>query len=215
MPTRAELIVAISELADSLNQVSQWYNHGNEPFGHIENDTQTSYIFEFYCYIRYVNELANAGNRVTFNNTGALGSFFPKAPAEKNNGWAKFELKDRNDQVIYDVCAGVNIRNHVDNYTYAADISIQSPVQIPRAEDTFLIVDGKFKNDATESLPIGQLREFRAALIDLGFPKAPPNLILEGTPFERSSIVTNGQINEDQLNYSNAHHFNQIGNFNP
>ncbi len=215
MPTKAELITAIDGMANYLNQVSQWYVIGAEPFGQIEADTEVSYVFEFYCYIRFVNELSIVGNRITFYNNGFMGNLFPKGPAEKNQGWAKFEIRDHHDQIIYDVCAGVMIHTGIPNYTYAADISIQDPVQIPHAHNTFLIVDAKFKTNPNHQIPIRQLREFKAVLIDLGFPKGNPNATLLGTSFAISSIVTNGQTNAYHIQYSTVNGFNQIGNFHP
>ena len=215
MADKIELILAINEMANYLNKISRWYDSRQEPFGHIEGETQTSYIYEFYCYMKFVEELSIAGNHIKFNYSGKKGPSFPKGPAEKDGGWAKFEITDLNGN-LFDVCAGVKIHTQIDNYTYGADISIQSPAPIPSLNDVFLIVDAKYKTKPTEELPIGQLREFRAVLQDLGFPKnIPASIKLTKTSFDEPTIVTNGQINANHIAYATQNKFKQIGNFHP
>ncbi len=215
MPTKSELISAIDGIASYLNQISHWYNTKSEPFGHIDNDSQPSYIYEFYCYVKFVSELSKTGNQIQFNKSGKKGPSFPKSPANKNSGWAKFEIID-NSGNIFDVCAGVNIHTKIKKYTYAADISIQSTAVIPFVKDVFLIVDAKYKTKPKEKLSISELREFRAVLKDLKFPKSlPSNIKATGITFNMPTIVTNGQVNKKHNPYSTKRHFKQVGNFVP
>jgi hypothetical protein len=211
----AELIRAIDEMASYLNKVSRWYTPGNLPFGNLKNSKE-NYIYEFYCYVRFVEELSKVGNHIRFNHSGKKGPAFPKSPAEKISGWAKFEITDNSGTVLFDVCGGVNIHTKIDDYTYAADISIQTTKDIPFPKDVYLIVDAKYKENPDDELPISQLREFRAVLKDLKFPKiVPKSIILKGTTFNIPTIVTNGKKNKKNAPYASKYSFNQVEEFHP
>lgn len=223
---RQQLVRSIDGMAEYLNRISRWYNIGNEPFGHIKANTQTSYIYEFYCYVKFVEDLSRVGNIIEFDNTGAQGSFFPKAPAEKNLGWAKFVIRDDSGRIIYDVSGGVNIHhNGIPYYTYAADISIQLPNDVPFENHLLLVVDAKYIDPTPKAnprkvnphiLPIRQLREFHAVLTDYSLPKTiPANLILVGTSFPKPTIVTNGSIDVNHNHYAAHGRFIQQGGFHP
>ncbi|PKP21634.1 MAG: hypothetical protein CVU05_06320 [Bacteroidetes bacterium HGW-Bacteroidetes-21] len=227
MATRDELINSINSMSDYLNTISMWYTRPHsEPFGHIETSKQTSYIYEFYCYVRFVKDLSNVGNSIAFVCTGAKGNNFPMGPSEKNEGWAKFVIKDETDNIIYDVCGGVNIHSiKIPHYTYAADISIQIPCVVPYENDLMHIIDAKYidpipkpdsKKKDPHKLPIRQLREFRAVISDFKLPKiCPTNLILNGTCFQELTIVTNGEIDPNHNNYALNFCFKQIDHFKP
>jgi hypothetical protein len=214
MPTKIELISAIDGVASYLNQISHWYNSPAEPFGHYNEKSESSYIYEFYCYVKFVSELSKAGNRIQFNNFGRKGPSFPKSPANKDSGWAKFEIIT-GDQ-IFDICAGVKIKTKIKKYSHAADISIQSNTEIPYPKDVFLIIDVKYKSNSKERLPLTQLQAFRAILKDLKFPKKiPPAIKMNGATFYIPTLVTNGKVNKKNIPYATKHHFIQVGNFVP
>ena len=215
MPTKNELIDAIGMMADHLKKTSRWQSKGaDKPFGHINKDNQEDYIYEFYCYIRFVKELKEAGNHVAFDGLGANGNKFPLKPGNKSNGWAKFTIEDRQGD-LYDICGGTKIFNCVDDYSFGADISIQDQEPVPKGEHVHIIIDAKYKSDDNDVLSISTLREFRAVLADFGFPKDVPNLNWNNVTFKRSCLVTNGKKNTANENYCDVHEFDQIDRFVP
>jgi len=213
---KRRLLEAIDDMADYLNKASRWYDNGQEPFGHIVSNSQESYIYEFYCYMRFIKDINSNGTRIIFNNRRSKDSLFPKAPAEKRLGWAKFDIINKDGVILYDVNGGTIIHHsEITNYSFAPDISIQKPGDDPNEDSVMHIVDAKYKTDTKEELHINQLREFKACIDDFKLPKEINGLEIENTCFKLSTIVTNGVINTRHNPYATENNFQQIGNFIP
>lgn len=139
-----ELIDQINSFASSLYDVSKWKT-SSDPFGHIDPKTADNYVYEFYCYMRILEDL-QTNYKVRFvpgTNT------FPKKSADKKNGWSRFDLYDKNNgTLLFQVCAGTNIEHTaIANYTVAPDISFQtdnSPAE-PNENHVLMIFDSKYK----------------------------------------------------------------------
>lgn len=212
---KRRLINSINSYSQHLNKVSKWYNRRSDSFGHIDSQTQKSYIYEFYCYIRYVKELHDAQNDIRIDISGAKGNLFPKGPGEYKEGWAKFKIF--NGSIIeFVVLGGIKIHHSkISNYSFAPDISIHKQGNLLDENSVILFVDSKYKKKETDEIPIRQLREFKASMVDFNLPKSIGNLKLTGTSFTKSSIVTNGQVDINHNAYASANNFEQIGNFKP
>jgi len=208
-----ELLEAINKMAEFLNTVSRWYTSGS-PFGHIESKTRTDYIYEFYCYIRFIEELSE-NNSIRINIKGAQGNKFPKAPSIKSGGWAKFEVCDEKGDPLKDICAGVEIEHStVTNYTFAPDISIQECVDYPTDKDVFLFVDAKFKEE-DDCFSKDEIELFGARVKNFNLPKDIPGINLNNTTFNSNTLVTNAGISDLHQALSREVNVKQVGKFQP
>ena len=215
---RQELLDAINQTADYLNKASRWYTYG-QPFGHIDDNNEDDYIYEFYCLLKIAEAVLNSDNiTISLDTTGPKGTSFPQKPAEKENGWAKFIITDSKG-IKYDLCGGIKVHHTlIKNYTAAPDISFQnSGTTNPNEQDVFMIMDSKFKTANNACFEISELREFSQIIQDLnayGQNELPFNLIAI-LGFHNNALITNKSPNGFQRAYSDTNGFVQVGKFTP
>jgi len=210
---KIELLEAIEQSAEYLNRISKWHTTG-KPFGHIYNNPATDYLYEFYCYLTFIQELSEE-NIIKINVSGGMKNNFPRNPAPKRNGWAKFEAFNDEGEYICDICAGIII-NHsqINNFSFGADISVQSPVIEPDEDDVFLIIEAKFKSEG-DSIQKNELELLASRKEIFNIPGITNILNLHGSSFEKNSIVTNAQVSNHHAAFTRYKNIRQVGYFYP
>jgi hypothetical protein len=216
--TPQELIKHINSFSTSLYEVSKWRTT-SDPFGHIDSKTADNYIYEFYCYMRILEDL-QANYEVRFV-TGT--NSFPKKPANKSNGWARFDLHDKtNGILLFQVCAGTNVEHTaIANYTTAPDISFQthdSP-DTPNENHLLMILDSKYKTGKADDkkIDIATLREFANIVNDFNLDAEKSSRILLNAlqTISGNCLVSNGQTAVGHQPFCAHSRIKQVGKFVP
>ncbi|MCC6725953.1 MAG: hypothetical protein IT258_15705, partial [Saprospiraceae bacterium] len=104
---RQDLLDKINDYGQKLGAVSTWTGSGCA-FGHIDKDSEDSYVFEFFCYISLLFDLKK--HQDVKYNRGSNPDIFPKSPASKGKGWARFDIYDKAGAHLYQACAGTGIK---------------------------------------------------------------------------------------------------------
>ncbi len=217
--TPHELIDHINTFAYSLYDVSKWKT-SSDPFGHIDSNTADNYVYEFYCYMRILEDL-QTHYKVRFVPGTKT---FPKKPADKKNGWARFDLYDKNNgTLLFQVCAGTRIEHtDISNYTAAPDISFQtdnSPDE-PNEKHVLMIFDSKYKtgkNSNDKKIDISTLREFANIVgnLDLSATKSSQILLDKLQPLSGNCLISNGQVATNHSPFCIHSKIKQVGKFIP
>lgn len=216
--TPQELIDNINSYATSLHEVSKWKN-SSDPFGHIDSKTEDNYVYEFYCYMRILDDL-----RAKYEVRFVPGTkSFPKKPADKKNGWARFDLHDKqNGTLLFQVCAGTNVEHTIiTNYTVAPDISFQmdnSPDE-PNENHLLMILDSKYKtgNSDEKKIDISTLREFANIVrdFDLNATKSSQIILDKLNSLTGNCLLSNGQTSKKHQPFCSHSKIKQVGKFIP
>ncbi len=208
---KQELLDKIDEFAKDLQKVSSWPNTRN-PFGDVGSG-QDYYIFEFYCYVKVVHDLS-IHQKVKLVR-GAKGYIFPKGPAKKNEGWARFDIYNLQGQHLYQVCSGTDIAlSKYPEVAFSPDISFQwaDATDEPTEADVVLIMDAKYKKSGIDFGILKEMAEIvrsmeveSASNIELQFDKLPE--------LKANCILTNGEVSRKHEGYCRLRRIRQIGRF--
>jgi hypothetical protein len=196
---RQDLLDKINDLAVSIAKVSSWSN-SKDAFGHIiidkkgvEKVAQKDYIYEFYCYMKIIEDLDKKPNhKIKFIKGNGI---FPKKPVLKNNR-PYFILKvDRKE--VFQICSGTKIQTKIINITKAPDISFQSMTaddKLPSHKDILAIYDAKYSQSKNvNSFQEGQMVLF-SDMIKLLKLKKPTDISMYFTDFKDfkgNCLITN------------------------
>ena len=215
--TPQDLIDSINSFATTLYDVSKW-NTTSDPFGQIDSKTADNYVYEFYCYMRILDDLQAHYDVRFVPGTNS----FPKKPADKKNGWSRFDLYDKtNGKLLFQVCAGTNIEHSaIANYTAAPDISFQtgnSPEE-PNENNVLMIMDSKYKtgkNSDEKKIDISTLREFANIVRDfnLDVTKSSQIQLDQLKSLSGNCLLSNGQPATNHLPFCVHSKIKQVGIF--
>lgn len=198
----SDFISYIKEYADLLSKCSVWHNTKEilAPVVGIDDKASDNYIYEFYCYIRIVEDL-RINYRIEFvPGEGKFEYKFPQAAAVKK-GKPRFHAF-KNGNLQFQICAGTKISCEIDSEENHPDISFQiaTASEEPTQEDLILIMDAKYKEDNNSRLPKDEVYKF-GQIVDLFDLRKVSSMIIEFSmykEFNKNCLITNGK------SYSNA-----------
>lgn len=204
---RKDLLDEINSLADSLANVSIWKN-SKDAFGHIieekdgvEKVAQKDYIYEFYCYMKIIEDLSKKTNHTIQFIPGNL--VFPKSPSNKTA--RPYFILVVNGNAMFQICSGTKIQSKVPNIKKAPDISfqsIESDDDLPSHNDVYAIYDAKYSDSgAAKSFQEGQMALFSRMIRLLEQNGTTPihGYYNHFTNFEGNCLITNKQSYTDDL----------------
>lgn len=162
---RQDLLNEINLLAESLANSSVWKN-SKDAFGHIviydngeEKIAENNYIYEFYCYMKILEDLSKKPNhKIKFIGGNGI---FPKNPVPKSN--RPYFILEKDNVKIFQICSGTQIETKI-NTKKAPDISFQaihSDPNLPNYRDILAIYDAKYsESNSAKSFQEGQMTLF-------------------------------------------------------
>jgi len=212
--TKDQLISEINAFAKAIGNISTWDGTG-DVFGHLSTQDEDDYIYEFYCYIALLHDL-NESQTVNFI-VGHKNGLFPKKPALKKNGWARFDVEDVNNKYKYQACSGTTIKLSTSKTTISPDISFQSAdaSDDPDENDIVLVLDSKFTSRKGK-IDIATIREFVTIINDLEVTTGKDDLRLafdKLSDLKANCLISNGSVAKDHSDYCSQRNIRQIGKF--
>lgn len=202
---RQDLLDEINLLADSLAKVSEWKN-SKDAFGHIIEETngiekiaKKDYIYEFYCYMKIIEDLSKKTNHTIKFIPGNM--IFPKSPANKLNRPYFILVVDNIE--IFQICSGTKIQSKIATAQKAPDISfqsIQSDDTLPSYKDVYAIYDAKYSDsNSNKSFQEGQMALFNKMIRFLEQNGANPidHYYKNFTNFKGNCLITNKESYTD------------------
>lgn len=196
---RQDLLNKINDFSKSLAKVSIWKN-SKDAFGHIvtyekgkEKIAKEDYIYEFYCYMKIIEDLdKNPNHTVKFKNGNG---FFPKKPATKKD--RPYFVLEVDKKEVLQICSGTKIQTKLTNINKAPDISFQSmeaDYELPSYKNILAIYDAKYSlSKNTNSFQEGQMVLF-SDMIKLLKLKKPIDISIYFTDykdFKGNCLITN------------------------
>lgn len=193
-------LTQIKKYARALSSAATW--HGSKSALGILSTSENSYLYEFYCYLRVVQDLM-ANNKVVYRQGGKKGKEheWPKAAALKKNA-PRFEVfTEKTGKKLFEVCGGTAVKGK-HSIELNPDISFQVPDcgDKPTYEDLYLVVDAKFKKNSTDRLPLDEVNTFVSQVnLNLGLKgKRVKNLHFAEFEFlKKNTLLTNGNPHND------------------
>lgn len=205
----------IVEYKQAIKSVTTWDGDGSV-FGFINSGSfTTDYIYEFYCAMEMLNDLA-VSHRITIV-PGEKGIHFSRKGGYKKNH-AKFLIFSLNrDELLFQVCLGTEI--YLDNhFPFRADISIQTPnaSDTPNQDMIVVIHDAKY-SDSKSGISFDDIQKFAMNVLDYELPKSEKEkLVFNKYPFFKlNCLISNSSINILRREYSLERNVRQIGGFFP
>jgi len=212
---RKDLLDKINSFADSLAKVSTWKN-SKDAFGNIieykngvEKVSQSDYIYEFYCYMKIIEDLNKKSNQnVKFIKGNGI---FPRKPVIKKN--RPYFILEVDNKEIFQICSGTQIQTKLKNIKKAPDISFQSITSdddLPSYNDILAIYDAKYSESKKAiSFQEGQMVLFNR-MIRLLRQENPTNIEIYYTDyidFKGNCLITNkksyttdiDELNEEKI----------------
>ena len=137
---------SLNQYASELSKSAVWSGSG-EPVAMPkmdEEDSQTSYIYEFYVALRILSDLIRSYH---IELTNYWEPIFPKAPGKKEK--FPYFLLYQNGELKFQFCLGTGIVTQDKELAYP-DISIQiaEATVEPNHEDVVMVFDAKYKENA-------------------------------------------------------------------
>jgi hypothetical protein len=212
-----ELTTKIKELSVRLESAGRW-EKSKRSIGEVIKGNK-NYIYEFYCLITIISDLS-VNHKVEFvKGQGKDPYKFPKGSALKKNS-PKFLIKDKNNNVITQVCAGTRVESQYSSPKFHPDISFQKPTagDKPEFNELIAIMDAKFKKDPNQKLPIDEIHSFTGQLraFKLDSLKRPHSLNFHNLkPVFGNSILTNGNSFEGDVRILVDGNLKEVSNFYP
>ena len=197
---RQDLLDKINALAGSLAKVSSWKN-SQDAFGHIieikkngvEKVAQKDYIYEFYCYMKIIEDLEKKSNhKIKFIKGNGI---FPKKPVPKIN--RPYFVLEVNSIPVFQICTGTKIQTKLSNIQKAPDISFQkidSDPASPLYKEILAIYDAKYSESTKEnSFQEGQMVLFSdmIKLLKLKKPEDITPYFTDYKDFKGNCLITN------------------------
>ncbi len=206
-----ELLGKINEYVKKLAEASVWHESRKSiPFiRELDEDTSQFYIYEFYCYIRIVEDLKNV-KEYQLEYIPGKGDFlhkFPKAPANKK-GKPRFHVfNKKNGELICQVCAGTKVKGCIGRENFYPDISFQNgkdkKEEDPDYTHLIMIHDAKFQQKTGSTLRRDEMIKFAQIVFIYDLHKGRSINVkfnqLKG--LEGNCLLTNVKGNEDSVEY--------------
>lgn len=177
---RQDLLNEINNFANSLAKISVW-NSTNDAFGHLlvnstignKVDAKEDYFYEFYCYLKILNDLNNQPNTtIKFVKNNGI---FPRGPAYKRE--RPYFILNHNTKDLYHIYSGIKIETKVKEKFKAPDISFQLPTAdpiFPNYKEVDIIYDAKYSVASnSKSFTESQMSDFNKMIRYLKTKKAP------------------------------------------
>jgi hypothetical protein len=161
-----KLLEKINQYVKKLAEASVWSGSKESiPFvSELDEETSQFYIYEFYCYIRIVEDLKNV-EEYQLEYIPGSGEFlhkFPKAPADKK-GKPRFNVLNKNEELICHVCAGTKVKGY-GGVNFHPDISFQNGKEEegedPDYKHLIMIHDAKFQQKPGSTLRKDEVFKF-------------------------------------------------------
>lgn len=213
-------ISAIKNYAEELKNCAVWHN-SREAVG-CALDSENYYIYEFYCLMRLLNDL-NINYSIKYEaGKDDKRNKFPKGPAPKKDR-PYFKLLDKNGALLYQICAGTEIKVKAGEKTDSPDISFQlaeSPLDEPSYEHVKLIMDAKYSE--SKEVSKGSYNDFAMMIKKLDLENAK----IINIKYDKLSgvigncLISNGKAYTDDVNYISddalceMEYFNEEDDFN-
>lgn len=162
------LIEHVKEFSNLLSKCSVWHNSKEilaPILGVNESDNaKDCYLYEFYCYIALITDLQSNYEIEFIKGVGQFEYKFPQSAANKK-GKPRFNVS-KGGNLIFQVCAGTKVKCDIPTEENHPDISFQLPnaSDDPSWTDLICIMDAKFKEVATSSLPKTEIYKFAEIL---------------------------------------------------
>jgi len=217
------ILKKIDEYAAALKKAGLWHT-SRTPVGYIKKtksheQAKDNFIYEFYCYLRIVMDLSQNYALEYEAGAGDNKNKFPQGPAAKS-GRPFFRLKDKNGNVVYQVCAGTEIKTIAGTKTNAPDISFQTPdadMDEPAADDVKLIIDAKYNRPTSDSdsFQEAQFDHFAMMIRNLNVESADQEKIQFGSlsTFKGNCILTNNKAFKADQAYLALHKVTEVEDF--
>lgn len=208
----------IKKYAETLGKASKWANSGDQitSIESIQNEeSKSEYIYEFYCLMRILDDLANKYDIEITNNTAI--NVFPKAPASKKN-YPYFLVKEKGTgKLLFEVCTGVDIKGLADE-TSAPDISFQLPQDhlLPTHQEVFMIFDAKFKHKLTAKVSDLEFYKVAGMVKNLACEDADKNAIMDFFSLAKlkgNCILTNANSYKSNHSHHNLFNIKEVEKF--
>lgn len=193
------LLEKINAYSGSLKKASIWAG-SEESIAYVKkkaNDEKgVNYIFEFYCYMRIINDLSKNYSCKYIPGSGKNPHKFPQASALKKDK-PRFDIIDKTTgKRLFQVCAGTKINGKYSSEKDHPDISFQKDCaceENPDCKDLIMIFDAKFQLNDGSTLKKGELDKFESILRRLNLNKNPDTEILfdEFKDFNGNCLITN------------------------
>lgn len=205
------IISALDNYARVLKKASVWQT-SKKPIGIIKDTGDDDFIFEFYCYVRIIVDLKKNYKLKYHPGFGDNKNNFPQSPAHKI-GRPYFEMFDKNDKLLYQVCAGTKIKVLHGNKFDAPDISFQeadSPSNKPAAKNVKIIMDAKNCN-----VDKSQFNSFAMMIRNLNTEDAEKEMIKfdKLNAIKGNYLISFGKAYTDDKDYLKFHKLSEIENF--
>lgn len=205
---RQDLLDSINGFAKTLAKVSVWKT-SKDIFGHLladkqknQKEAQSNYFYEFYCYLKIIDDLNNDKNHQIFfvKNNG----IFPKGPSKKTNR-PYFQLLDNNNNnAVYHIQSGTEIQTIIPDKTKSPDISFQKPTadqNLPSYKDVDIVYDAKYSDGIKlKSFSESQMSDFNKMIRYLKTKKAKKIILpyTQYSDFEGNCLITNKKSYTDK-----------------
>lgn len=215
-----------AEFKNLLNKtelLSKWESSG-KCFGHFQvleklgSKTKVrDRIYEFYCLLRILEDLAPNYNVEMVNNP-KNDQVFPQAPGKKENySYFKLRLKSKLDSE-FQICFGTKIgRSDLPDDFFTPDISFQtaSATNHPNELDALLIFDAKYKSNSQGGLDNQDLRAFMqwVRILEVENASIQPIVFADFKDLLSNCLITNGKALVDKDAFCKKYFIRQIGNF--
>jgi len=165
-----DFINYIQSYSELLKKCSVWHNSEEiiaPVIGINDNESAAdNYIYEFYCYIKIVEDLRVNYTIKFIEGEGIFKYKFPQAAALKR-GKPRFHAL-QNETLQFQICAGTKINCEIDSEENHPDISFQIPSASddPTQNELIFIMDAKYKENENSKLPKDEIYKF-GQIVDL------------------------------------------------
>lgn len=203
----SELIKNINIYRKALAKAGTWHA-SKKAIAYVETkdlsngkNKESSYVYEFYCYISVVYDLIKHYNLVFVRGEGKYKYKFPQAASNKA-GKPRFEAYDKSGNKVLQICAGTKVDGKYNSETENPDISIQigTASDEPTKDDLIIILDAKYQDDFNSRLNKIQVQAFSTKVNDhfeLNNRPRPQILFDKLTALDANCLITNAKPHND------------------
>jgi hypothetical protein len=203
----SELIKNINIYRKALAKAGTWHA-SKKAIAHVEtkdlqkgDNTENSYVYEFYCYISVVFDLIKHYDLKFVQGAGKYKNKFHQA-ASKKAGKPRFEAYDKNGNKVLQICAGTEVDGKYNSETENPDISIQisTASDEPTKNDLIIILDAKYQDDFDSRLNKTQVQAFSTKVNDhfeLNNRARPEILFDKLKALDANCLITNVRPHND------------------
>lgn len=208
----------IKKYAELLSKASKWSSSGEQILNiesMTEGDNKKEYIYEFYCFLRIIEDLRHSFD-IEMVNIGK-NKVFPKAPASKKN-YPFFIVKDKNSgNKLFEICTSIDIIG-LAGETSAPDISFlhSNGKTVPSYEDVFMLFDAKYKHDLSTNVHESEFQKVASMVINLDTKDASKNttvLFNELVKFLGNCLITNSSAYKTNAKHHELFSIKEVESF--